>query len=159
MVCSPFIVTHGEDPDGVISHALLWQLCEQGYKEEPAGQFFLRYDTIRGMLPEIAGFAEQGHPCNTFVADLNFNPADMRTERGDLLDILCNATTFLHWTDHHDGTQLNTRMLRRKGVLVDYNANQCVAMQIAKRHGFLRDQDPYFRRLAQIAQAHDYAIT
>ncbi|MBI2102511.1 hypothetical protein HYT55_01630 [Candidatus Woesearchaeota archaeon] len=158
MVCSPFIVTHGEDPDGVISHALLWQLCEQGYKEEPAGHSFLRYDTLSDELPSFVEIAQAGHPCNLFVADINFNPANFRRRgKKGLLDPLREATTFMHWIDHHEGTRTYAKRLHDKGIFVSYSPNQCAALQIARHNKLLGD--PYFRQLAQIAQAHDYART
>lgn len=156
MVCSPFIITHGEDPDGVIAHTLLWQLCEQGYKEEPTAHSFLRYDTLRERLPSLVQIAQAAHPCNTFVADLNFNRVDFRRPgKRSLFTELREATTFIHWIDHHEGTKEQAQWLHDRNVLVSYSPNHCASLQIARREKLLRD--PYFRQLAQIAQAHDYA--
>ncbi len=159
MVSSPFILHHGEDPDGIIAAALVGAYCEHQLKETPAAYFPLRYDNVNDLLPSIVEEAEKSHPCQIFVADINPTTSVLRD---GLLYRLVDSVPLAHrdlsamtWIDHHTGTEKLLADFQQHGIKVVHDANQCAALLTAKN--FALNDDPYFHRLASIAQAHDYA--
>ncbi len=159
MVSSPFILHHGEDPDGIIAAALLGVYCERQLKETPSAYFPLRYDNVSDNLPLISTEAEQARPCQILVADINPTPSVM----GDgLLYRLVDAVHQAHsnrpkmiWIDHHTGTERVREDFQQHGIQVVHDPNQCASLLVAKQFGL--NDDPYFHHLASIARAHDYA--
>lgn len=159
MVCSPFILHHGEDPDGIIAAALLGAYCERQLKETPSAYFPLRYDNVSDNLPLISTEAEQARPCQILVADINPTPSVMGD---DLFYRLIDAVHPAHsnrpkmiWVDHHTGTERVKESFQQHGIQVIHDPNQCASL-LAVKH-FDLNGDPYFHHLASIAQAHDYA--
>jgi len=159
MVSSPFLLHHGEDPDGIIAAALAGAYCERQLKEVPAAYFPLRYDNVTDNLPLIINEAERARPCQIVVADINPTTTVMRDS---LLYRLINAVHPAHsnrpkvlWIDHHSGTEKSNDDFQQHGIHVVYDANQCASLLAAKH--FALNDDPYFHHLASIAQAHDYA--
>ncbi len=162
MVSSPFILHHGEDPDGLIADALLSAYCEDVLQEYPAGHYAFRYDTLPDLLPRVVSAAEKAHPSQIFIADINLNPETVEKEWGVLLDRLVKSCSLVHleqpqvyWFDHHQETEQQKEDYLRRGIEVIYSSQQCASLLIAKHLGL--DQNLYFHRLASIAQAHDYA--
>ncbi len=159
MVSSPFIIHHGEDPDGIIAAALGGAYCERQLKETPAAYFPLRYDNVEERLPFIVKEAETARPCQILVADIN---PTTTVARDGLFYRLVDAVHPAHrdrpkmiWIDHHTGTEKLTTDFKQRGIEVVYDGSQCASL-LAVKH-FALNEDPYFHHLASIAQAHDYA--
>lgn len=162
MACYPFIIHHGEDPDGIIAASIISQHCHSLGEWDPYC-FPIRYDNLQEKFCKIVDFAESIEPRQIFIADINYSPQIVTR---DLLSRLAKAARpslwedKILWLDHHQATrQLRSGVLRgdfdRMRLQVIYNENQCAAL-LAAQH-FDLNRDSYFHRLTNIAQAHDYA--
>lgn len=150
----PLIIAHAEDPDGIISRALLMRRFSLGGKNaETFEHIFVRYDRIVEAFEQAVGKSDL-----IYVADVNVNPR-LRTAGGSefaLLEKIMGSyqNTQVSWFDHHDGTLKHEDALAQLGIIPYYRPNQCAALLIAQVYSSLKN--PYDRKLVQIAQAHDY---
>ena len=131
-------LAHGEDPDGIISHAFL----------ESHEHIFARYDRIGEAFEEAAGSDAEV----ILIADLNVNPRLLSKE--SILEKLVKGRK-VEWYDHHTGTLANKAKLESLGVAVHYEPDNCASLIIAKHLSFTG----YHLRLAEIAQTSDYKST
>ena len=146
----PLIIAHAEDPDGIIARALLM-------RQFPSFQehIFVRYDRIAEAFEEAIGKA--AGRSSVYVADINPNQRLVQAGGSDfaLLEKLA-AGREVYWFDHHDATLRHKDKLAQLGIKVNHQENQCAAMIIAQHY---YTSDPYARKLAKIAQAHDHKNT
>ncbi|MBI4152198.1 hypothetical protein HY495_00675 [Candidatus Woesearchaeota archaeon] len=153
----PFIIHHGEDPDGIIAASILTEYCfRQGI--DTAQCFPVRYDTLSEEFPNILEAARKEQPQRILVADVN---AQQALVRSNILSGLA-ATVYplsgeksITWIDHHPATDQHREDLEQQGISVVHHSQRCAAL-LGLRYAGLKD-DPYFHQLAAIAQAHDYA--
>ncbi len=146
-------IAHAEDPDGIIARSLLMRIF--GVSRKPEDHVFVRYDRIVESFEESVDKAVSHNPL--YVADIDPNRRLVQAEGSDftLLKKLA-AGREVHWFDHHDATQLHKDRLTDLGIKVYHQEKQCAAMIIAQHYGM---SDHYVRKLAKIAQAHDYKNT
>ncbi len=143
----PLLVTHAEDPDGIIARALLM-------RQFPAGQkhVFVRYDRLVEAFEEAALKARE---CSSvYVADVNPNPRLISADGSGftLLEKIAKDRE-MYWFDHHDATLKHKDKMESLGIKVHHHEKQCAALILAQHYC---RSDPYEKRLAKIAQAHDH---
>ncbi len=157
------ILTHCEDPDGIISHALLIHALGIT-KEDPCNHFFARYDRLVSEFEKVEkrlGDIASGHPCSSsprlYVADIGLN-GTLANAGGSPYALLERITSQLgekgiSWIDHHE-TSLNHReALVRMRTDLQYHAERCAALLVKDIFGL---DTEYESELAHIAQAHDH---
>lgn len=141
----PLLIAHAEDPDGILARALMMRLHQE------FGHIFVRYDRIVEAFEQAVEKSD-----HVYIADVDLNPR-LRAAGGSDFALLKKITGFetslVTWFDHHDGALKNKDKLAEIGIRLYHDSNQCAALLIAQ-HYFMKDQ--YDRRLAKIAQAHDY---
>jgi oligoribonuclease NrnB/cAMP/cGMP phosphodiesterase (DHH superfamily) len=142
----PYIITHGEDPDGIIAHALLMRALELD-STDPSSQFFARYDRLLTPFSKVKRKLIDD-PAEIYVADIAVSPV---LERSKWFDAMSDS--YITWFDHHTVTAKLQDDLIEKGVDVHYSASQCAAMLVHRAY-LLGDENA--RGLAKIAQAHDF---
>lgn len=138
------LVAHAEDPDGIISRALLM-------RQFPSGKdnVFVRYDRIAEAFEEAV---TKSSGCNSvYVADVNPNPRLVSS--GFALMEKLSYGREVYWFDHHDATLRNKDRMAKLGIKVHHDEHHCAAMIIAQHYNLF---DPYAKKIAKIAQAHDY---
>ena len=146
MAKDSFIITHGEDPDGIISAALL-----NRYLKNDKQYYFVSY------ARQTADFSEAILRINggdTYLADLNMNP-HLISDQGDLLKEMIKKSNFLVWIDHHEGTKKYSDYLHRLGARVIQGEGVCSAKLV---HQEFLVGDCLSSWLSSIAQAHDYGV-
>lgn len=149
----PLIIAHAEDPDGIIARALLMRHFE--IQNSPEEHVLIRYDRIVEAFEESIDKAV--NRTKIIIADVN--PNQRLVQAGGLDFTLLGklaADRDLYWFDHHDATLLHKNKLTNLGIKVHHQEKQCAAVMIAQHY---RISDLYMRRLAKIAQAHDYQNT
>jgi len=155
----PLYINHAEDPDGIISLALKMRHHSSQSKPLAGQHIFVRYDRIAEAFKEAVAKVDNYDLVS--VADIDANPRLVKAGGSDfsLIEQLA-ANKLVSWYDHHDGTQKHADKLTELGVSVIHDKNQCAAMLIDQAHNKFLPQgiapDPYERKLAKIAQAHDY---
>lgn len=144
------IITHGEDPDGIISQAILWRYYCVKEGESHQRHFFARYDHL--LEPFLEALRQD--PRQLIVADISLNQELIQAGEmpGELLRSLAQQSG-ITWYDHHLSTQQSESYFQSLRATVHYSDTQCAAKLVAK--DLLRG-DPYVRELAKIAQANDY---
>ncbi|MDP3639843.1 MAG: hypothetical protein Q8R53_01420 [Nanoarchaeota archaeon] len=147
---NPLVIAHAEDPDGLISRALLLRALLIDDKDMQ-DHVFVRYDRLVESFQEAVEKSRMHE--RLYVADLSVNDRLLQAE-GDsaLLDQLVSGKT-LHWFDHHDGTAAHQKELTKRGITVQYHKDKCASLLVAQH--FLLGH-PYEKMLARIAQASDY---
>ncbi len=148
----PLLITHAEDPDGKIARALLMRYF--GVSRNPEDHVFVRYDRIVESFQEAQRKAKDHK--SIFIADIDINGRLYAAATASSLFEKLSEGRNAFWFDHHDGTLNHRDELAAAGINLFHNANQCAALLIAQTL-FLKD--PYDRKLAKIAQAHDYKKT
>ncbi len=156
----PLIIAHAEDPDGIIARALKMRHYSMT-AGNPDEHIFVRYDRIVEAFQEAATQADRYD--TIFVGDVDLNPKLVQAGGSDfsLIEKLAKGRS-MAWYDHHSGTLKHKEKLEQLGINVIHHDNYCAAMLIDVAHGLSerllqRNQDdPYEKRLAKIAQAHDY---
>src|SRR3989344_1216199 len=145
-------VAHAEDPDGIIARALLMRYF-MTTESNPENHVLVRYDRIVRSFQEAQRKAE--HHKSIFIADVDVNGRLYGAATASSLFERLAEGRNVFWFDHHEGTEprKHGQELTDAGINVFYQENQCAAMLIAQH---LHVTDPYDRRLARIAQAHDY---
>ncbi|HLC97244.1 MAG TPA: hypothetical protein VJC21_00465 [Candidatus Nanoarchaeia archaeon] len=147
---NPLVIAHAEDPDGLISRALLQRALLIDDKD-PQDHIFVRYDRL------VESFQEAVEKARThkaiYVADLSINDRLLQRD-GDsaLLEQLVSGKT-LHWFDHHDSTAAHHQELIEQGITVQYHKDKCASLLVA--HYFCLGH-PYEKMLGRVAQASDY---
>ena len=158
----PLYISHAEDPDGIISLALKMRYYSSMGNPVAGQHIFVRYDRIVEAFQEAAAKVD-GYDL-VFVTDINPNPRLVKAGGAyfSLIERLA-ANKMVFWYDHHDGSQKHMDKLTEVGVSVNHDESQCAAMLIYKaQNQFLPSgtiPDPYERKLAKIAQPHDYKNT
>jgi len=153
METHPLIVTHAEDPDGIISHALLLRALDiHDQTLSPENHHFLRYDRLVEQFESIGDLLRDSKK-DLYIADIGLNPALAAVRNGHLVpEILQNARSTT-WIDHHANTEIRIGLLNHFGVDVVYNNRQCAGQQTQR---YFNLNSPYEILLGKIAQAHDY---
>ncbi len=150
----PLLIAHAEDPDGIISRALeMRYFCMGGNHFD--NHVFVRYDRIVEAFEQAVQLAGQHE--SVYVSDVSLNQRLIDAGGHDfaLLEKLA-AGKESFWFDHHDETLSHKEKLAELGINVIYDANQCGSLLVARHFGL---QSSYDRKLAKIAQAHDYKNT
>ncbi|MBS3126919.1 hypothetical protein J4228_02010 [Candidatus Woesearchaeota archaeon] len=145
----PLIITHGEDPDGIIAHALLMRVFSV---DDSRNNLFVRYDRIEDAF--LRAVPTSNGTDRVYIADVDLNPC-LRSAGGHeyaLLEQLAGKAD-VTWFDHHEGTREHKDQLNKLGITVDHDPNKCAALLIARYYEL---KDPYDVKLSKIAQAHDY---
>ncbi len=147
-----FKITHRDDPDGLISMALLARASDSVIN--PSDHCLISYDSDESALRKaLADIESNGVIC---VADINFSQRLRQAGGSDwaLLRELRQKAT-VKWFDHHDGTKQQQPGLERLGVEVYHPGDKkiCAAVLVARAMNCHGD---YNHTLAGIAQAHDY---
>ncbi|HIH10857.1 TPA: hypothetical protein HA241_01580 [Candidatus Woesearchaeota archaeon] len=147
------IATHGEDPDGIIAHALLLSVYSTSEPLDPKNHVFVRYDRLGEQMEGFVRRAEEVRPRQIVIADIGPNQrfVEHGGSRLSLVHRLRDTGGVVHWYDHHVQTEQIQRKLEALQVHVYYSATQCAAMQIHRRFSSRTNGE-----LAKIAQAHDY---
>jgi hypothetical protein len=130
------IITHAEDPDGIIAATLL-------HRRFGGDILFARYDNLDKVFMDAITRERD----EVYVADINPNTQITR----DNLAIIQELKPTM-WFDHHTGTEKNKDKLTQIGAEVIYDPNKCAAMLVARHYG----EDAYGMGLAKVAQLHDY---
>src|SRR3989338_4336952 len=147
---NPLVIAHAEDPDGLISRALLQRALLIDDKD-PQDHIFVRYDRL------VESFQEAVEKARThealYVTDLSVNDRLLQAD-GDsaILEQLAAGKT-LHWFDHHDGTAAHHKELTERGITVQYHKDKCASLLVAQ---YFCLGHPYEKMLARIAQSSDY---
>jgi len=150
-------IHHAEDPDGIISAALL-----QRYQQTALGNSVLqaslvpksinvpaRYDRLVESFSSLLEVVQKENISPVYVADINPNPHLMKS---GLVEQLAQAAE-IHWIDHHTGTEQQQEYFSKMGIQVTYDATKCASLLLVRT---LNLTSPYLQRLAKIAQLHDY---
>src|SRR3989344_3281177 len=155
MTNATFIIHHGEDPDGVIAASIISEYCAR-QQQGMVHCFPLRYDTLEQRFPALVEAGAEEKPRRIIVADIN---AQRQIVEGGLLVPLTHLSSLVDgtlWLDHHPATAQHQDQLEKIGIEVIFDSQKCAALLAAQYTGLNREN--YFKHLAQIAQAHDYAI-
>ncbi len=147
---NPLLIAHAEDPDGLISRALLMRAFFIDDKD-PQDHVFVRYDRLVESLQEAVEKARTHEALS--VADLSVNDRLLQADGDNSLLEQVAAGKTLHWFDHHDGTAAHQKELNEQGIAVQYHKDQCASLLVA--HYFCLSH-PYEKMLTRIAQASDY---
>ena len=148
---NPLLITHAEDPDGIISRSLLMRALFIDDKN-PQDHVFVRYDRFAEAFQEAVEKAEQHDAI--YVADLSVNDRLLQAEPENcsLLDQLV-AGKRAHWFDHHDGTMAHQKELSARGIDIHYHKDHCASLLVAS---YFSLGYPYEKTLVRVAQANDY---
>ncbi len=148
------ILTHSEDPDGIIAHALLIRAL--GIKEiNPENHFFARYDRLADDFGKLERRVQDVPKSSVYIADIGLN-GQLAAAGGRpyaCLEGIALAAEEKFWVDHHETTLKHGEALSRMGFQLHYNSERCAALLIRDIFGL---QGEYESELAQIAQAHDH---
>ncbi|MFH1683231.1 MAG: hypothetical protein ABIA37_05545, partial [Candidatus Woesearchaeota archaeon] len=137
---------HGEDPDGIISAALL-----DLYLRNEKQYYFVSYAKQTADFSEAILRLDGG---DIYITDLNTNK-HLVSDEGGLLRNLIKKSSFLVWIDHHEGTRKCSDYLRSLGARVIVEDDLCASKLIYRE--FLAG-DGRAQWLSEIAQAHDYGL-
>ena len=153
MTTSQIIATHGEDPDGIIAHALLLRALEISDQTlSPETNHFLRYDRLVEQFKGINSLVQDGKT-SLYIADVGLNPLLAGENGGNLIiDLLQNPRQVM-WIDHHLPT------IERKSLFDQFGGNLVYCSK--RSSGFLTKthfnlNSDYDTLLGGISQAHDY---
>ena len=148
------IVSHAEDPDGVISAAIAASAFEED--QAPYDIHLIQYSEQPEFYSNLVNNKRYIQDRGIIICDLNTNDSLLGKNDGlSNLDRLAAHAKSLTILDHHDGTKKHQDFLVTQcGVDVQVGkGNQCAAT-IAKE--YFGQQDSYFSWLASLAQEHDY---
>ncbi|MFA6551268.1 MAG: hypothetical protein WCV41_01920, partial [Patescibacteria group bacterium] len=97
------IVTHGEDPDGIISNALLGIRLRSNFK-----RYFVGYSQLVEFFQRLSQSEEEIKDKNLYFADLNCNDDIL-----PYLQKIARLAKSVIWLDHHENTHQNLPALER----------------------------------------------
>ena len=147
------IVTHGEDPDGIISNALLGIRLRSDFK-----RYFVSYSQLVEFFQQLSQNEEEIKGKNLYFADLNCND--------DILFYLQKIAWLAKsviWLDHHENTHQNLPALERMKIMVVTNLELgviafpiCSARLVINLFPRIERNDDIFW-LSNFAHASDYA--
>ncbi len=145
----PLILFHSEDPDGVISAALLTRALGSDLVYVPVG-----YYNVVKQFEDTAKNVSSDRPENIYISDLSINNslALSGSSYGTLEQLAMAAPTV--WFDHHPNTQTHMEELERRGFrfVTDFSNQKCASSLVQDHFGL---KDEYSQELVDIALAHD----
>jgi hypothetical protein len=159
MVPTHLIIPHIEDPDGIISTALILRnLYGQGIEDEKIQILFTDYKNQKATFETAANQELQN--LETYVADLAAKDFIVTKDEETGLSLaqkIKNQSGNFTWYDHHGDTKKNKPILEESNVQVHYQDNTCTARIIFNQLEKTNPADTYADLISKISQSHDYA--
>ena len=153
MINRPIVISHGEDPDGIISMALLMRHLRSCNVSASFG--FGRYSNISETFIGLAKLSENCLGEDFYVLDLGINGHLLSAkDSGENVIKKLAHNTNLHWVDHHDTTKGAQPHLEEMGVdlMLATGINQCSSRIV---YANFLNGDAYCDWLSKIALEHD----
>jgi len=150
------IISHSEDPDGIISHALLLRHFTSGkcnLLHAKDWQYFIDYNQQLLFMDQLAPTSNYK---DIYYLDLSLNDNLIHQDKRFSIIHWLATYNYLTWIDHHDSTAKHQQLLRQLGAKVISGLEQQLCSSSLVQKEYL-SQDDYARWLALIAQGHDFS--